>query len=63
MAKKINVKSKKLYRSLRIHGLSKKKAGRVLADVSGSPGGTKKRKLSVHPVSTVKGGVQKLRKH
>ena len=63
MAEKVNVKSKKLYRSLRNHGMSKKKAGRVLADVSGSTGRTRTRKLRAHPVATLKGGVQKLRKH
>ena len=63
MAKQVSVKSKKLYRSLRNNGMSKKRASRVLADVSGPSRKGKRRKLRVHPVSSLKGGVTKLRKH
>ena len=58
---KISIKDKKLFRAMRDNGISKKKAKGVLAEVRGSGGkGTRHR---LHPVATVKGGVQHLRKH
>jgi hypothetical protein len=55
---KISIKDKKLFRAMRDNGISKKKARGVLADVRGGKG-----KHGLHPVATVKGGVQHLRKH
>ena len=63
MADTINIKRKRLYRSLRENGVSKKKADRVLADIAGQ---TKKRRVRMHrpkPVAAVKGRVKKLRAH
>ena len=58
---KISIKEKKLFRAMRDNGISKKKAKGVLADVRGSGG--KGKRHGLHPVATVKGGVQHLRKH
>jgi hypothetical protein len=58
---KISIKDKKLFRAMRDNGISKKKAKGVLADVRGSGG--KGKRHTLHPVATVKGGVQHLRRH
>ena len=63
MAKRINVKEKKLYRALRDEGVSKKKAGRVLDVVARRP---KKRKASrrvAKPVVALTSKVKNLRPH
>jgi hypothetical protein len=62
MARKVSINRKKLFRTMRDHGVSKKKAKKVLADVSGSGKG-KARRHGIHPVSAVKGGVHHLGRH
>lgn len=59
MAQKLSIKGKKLYRAMRDHGVSKKKAKGVLSDL----GGAGKSRHRPHPVKAVRGSVHNLRKH
>jgi hypothetical protein len=60
VARKVPIKYKKLFRTMRDNGVSKKKAKAVLAEVSGGKG--KGRPHGIHPVAAVKGGVHHLGK-
>jgi hypothetical protein len=56
----ISIKHKKLFRAMRDHGVSKKKAKGVLKEVSGAAGKKKGRGHEVDPVSVLKHGVHHL---
>jgi hypothetical protein len=57
---RISIKEKKLYRSMRDHGVSKNKANRILKDVAGKRKARGRRRSK--PVAAVKGQVKKLRR-